>query len=85
MLETVGESLNQLLGVGVEGGDIGVLHAAVRTVVVYVVSLVLVRLGNKRFMAQASAFDLIVAIMLGSVMSRAINGSAPLPPSGSCC
>ena len=31
-------------------------------------------------LSQASAFDVVVAIMLGSVMSSAINGSAPLVP-----
>jgi uncharacterized membrane protein YcaP (DUF421 family) len=50
---------------------------ALRTVIVYAVSLAIVRLGSRRFLSQASAFDVIVAIMLGSVMSRAINGSAP--------
>ena len=51
---------------------------ALRTVVIYAARLLLIRLGSKRFLSQASAFDVIVGIMLGSVMSRAINGSAPL-------
>jgi uncharacterized membrane protein YcaP (DUF421 family) len=51
---------------------------AVRTVLVYGFTLAAVRLGSKRFLAEASAFDVVVGIMLGSVMSRAISGSAPL-------
>jgi uncharacterized membrane protein YcaP (DUF421 family) len=43
-------------------------------------SLAIIRIGSKRFLSQASAFDVIVGIMLGSVMSRAINGSAPFFP-----
>jgi uncharacterized membrane protein YcaP (DUF421 family) len=39
-----------------------------------------VRLGSKRFLGQTSAFDTIVGIMLGSIMSRAINSSAPFFP-----
>jgi hypothetical protein len=31
-------------------------------------------------MSKATAFDVIAAIMLGSIMSRAINGSAPFLP-----
>jgi uncharacterized membrane protein YcaP (DUF421 family) len=50
---------------------------ALRTLIVYAAALAIVRLGSRRFLSQASAFDVIVAIMLGSVMSRAINGSAP--------
>ena len=53
---------------------------ALRTLLIYVFTLAIVRLGSKRFLSEASAFDVIVAIMLGSVMSRAINGSAPFFP-----
>jgi uncharacterized membrane protein YcaP (DUF421 family) len=56
-----------------QGDD--VLPTAVRAAAVYTFALALVRLGNKRFLSQASAFDVIVAIMLGSIMSRAITGS----------
>jgi uncharacterized membrane protein YcaP (DUF421 family) len=47
---------------------------------VYALALLLVRIGSKRFLSQATAFDVIVAIMLGSILSRAINGSAPFIP-----
>jgi uncharacterized membrane protein YcaP (DUF421 family) len=53
---------------------------ALRTIAIYTFTLAIVRLGSKRFLGQASAFDTIVGIMLGSVMSRAINGSAPFLP-----
>ena len=60
--------------------EVGILAMVLRTLVVYVGALVLVRLASKRLLAEASAFDVIVAIMLGSILSRAINGSAPLLP-----
>lgn len=44
-----------------------------RTIVVFVFTLAAVRLGNKRFLSRATAFDVIVGSMLGSVMSRAIT------------
>jgi uncharacterized membrane protein YcaP (DUF421 family) len=53
---------------------------ALRTIIIYAFTLAIVRLGSKRFLGQASAFDTIVGIMIGSVMSRAINGSAPFVP-----
>ncbi|HUR93291.1 MAG TPA: YetF domain-containing protein [Gemmatimonadales bacterium] len=55
------------------------LAAAIRTLAVYAFAVVAVRLGSKRFLSQASAFDVIVAIMLGSIMSRAIS-TPPLWP-----
>jgi uncharacterized membrane protein YcaP (DUF421 family) len=52
-----------------------ILPTAVRAAAVYLLALAAVRLGSKRFLSQASAFDVIVAIMLGSIMSRAVSGS----------
>lgn len=60
--------------------ELEALATALRTLIIYVLTLAIVRLASRRFMARASAFDLIVAIMLGSIMSRAINGSAPVLP-----
>ena len=48
-----------------------------RAVVVYVVT---VRLGKRRFMGRATAFDVILGIMLGSIVSRAVTGNAPFVP-----
>jgi uncharacterized membrane protein YcaP (DUF421 family) len=61
-----------------QGDDI--LATTVRTLFVYGFALVLVRLGSKRFLSKASAFDFIVAIMLGSILSRALRPSADLGP-----
>ena len=75
-----GEVIRQLLGLGRDIGDVSALQMALRTVVIYSVALAIIRLGSKRFLSKASAFDVIVAIMLGSIMSSAINGSAPFVP-----
>ena len=69
-----------LLGLGLDVGDVNALQMSLRTILIYVATLAIVRVGSKRFLSQATAFDAIVAIMLGSIMSRAINGSAPFLP-----
>ncbi|HEX5514507.1 MAG TPA: YetF domain-containing protein [Gammaproteobacteria bacterium] len=74
------EPLQAMLGLGKDVAQVGIVEMALRTVLVYVAALVLVRLASRRLLAKASAFDVIVAIMLGSILSRAINGSAPLLP-----
>jgi uncharacterized membrane protein YcaP (DUF421 family) len=71
------ERFGALLGLGEPIEEVGVVAMALRTAIVYVVALVLVRLSSRRLLAKASAFDVIVAIMLGSILSSAINGSAP--------
>jgi uncharacterized membrane protein YcaP (DUF421 family) len=80
MLQTLSDQLQTLLGLGRDVGDVGAVQMVLRTIVIYAFSLVIVRLGSKRFLSEATAFDVIVGIMLGSIMSRAINGSAPFLP-----
>jgi uncharacterized membrane protein YcaP (DUF421 family) len=80
MLEAVWEQIQELLALGRDSGDIGATAMALRTVVVYAFTLVILRLGSKRFLSQATAFDVLVAIMLGSIMSRAITGSGAFVP-----
>jgi uncharacterized membrane protein YcaP (DUF421 family) len=72
--------LHLALGLGVEDRQITVAQMALRAVVVYVVTVFVVRLGKKRFMGQGTAFDVILGIMLGSIVSRAITGNAPFFP-----
>ena len=72
--------IEAFLGYDRSVSDVGGFGMALRTVLIYAATLVLIRLGSKRFLSQATAFDVIVGIMLGSVMSRAINSSAPLFP-----
>lgn len=47
-----------------------------RAAVIYFFTLFLVRIGHRRMLGESSPFDIVLIIMLGSVMSRAINGSA---------
>jgi uncharacterized membrane protein YcaP (DUF421 family) len=68
------------LGLGIGGNGLTAPQMALRAVVVYVATLVIVRLGKKRFMGKATAFDIILGIMLGSIVSRAITGNAPFLP-----
>ena len=72
--------LEDLLGLGIDVQDVNAIQMALRTVLIYSATLAIVRVGSKRFLSQATAFDAIVAIMLGSIMSRASNGSAPFLP-----
>ena len=71
--------VEMLLGLGEENG-LSALQMGARAAVVYVVTLAIIRLGKKRFMGRATAFDIIVGIVLGSIASRAITGNAPMVP-----
>jgi uncharacterized membrane protein YcaP (DUF421 family) len=79
-MEALVETVRELLGLGRDIADVDALQMALRTVIIYASALIIIRLGSKRFLGKATAFDVIVAIMLGSILSRGINGSAPFLP-----
>lgn len=65
-----------LLGLGVEPRDLTFLQISLRGVIVFIATLVMVRLGHKRSLARKTAFDAVLIVIVASVLSRAINGSA---------
>lgn len=77
MFQAIVGFLDALLGIGREASDLVAGQMAVRALIVFSFTLVIVRLGSKRLLGKGTVFDFIVAIMLGSVMSRAITGSSP--------
>lgn len=58
---------------GLEAEQLAVWQMSLRAFVVYIIGIVLVRLGEKRFIGKFSAFDVILGIMIGSILSRAIS------------
>jgi uncharacterized membrane protein YcaP (DUF421 family) len=79
-VESLKAVVDAALGLELEAKDLGAVHMVLRAVVVFAVMVVFVRLAKKRFMSHATAFDVILGIMLGAVVSRAITGNAPFWP-----
>lgn len=50
---------------------------SLRAVLVFLISLVYLRLANARIFGRHGAFDIVLGIVYGSVMSRAITGNSP--------
>ena len=72
------DSFNAFLGIGIEPKQLTFLQIAARGIIVFIVALVMVRLGDKRFLSKKTAFDAILGFILASMLARAVNGSAPL-------
>ncbi|RAU84480.1 DUF421 domain-containing protein [Pontibacter arcticus] len=53
---------------------------AMRAVVVFMAALALIRLGSHRIFGKNTAFDIVLGIIYGSVLSRAITGNSPFWP-----
>ncbi len=72
-------TVQMLFGPGVEPKDLTFLHVCMRTLVIFFAALIMIRVADKRALAQKTGFDALVAFLLASTLSRAINGSAQLP------
>jgi uncharacterized membrane protein YcaP (DUF421 family) len=69
-------SLNEILGP--TAGPLTLAQECARALLVLAYGLVAVRLAGRRVFAQWSALDIIVSIVVGSTLSRALTGNAPL-------
>ncbi|MDX5422384.1 MAG: DUF421 domain-containing protein [Hymenobacteraceae bacterium] len=55
-------------------------QTSARAVGVFFAALIIIRIGNHRMFGKNSAFDIILGIIYGSILSRAITGNAPFWP-----
>src|ERR1700738_5160085 len=65
-----------LLGLGLEPKDLTFVQISLRGIIVFIATLAMVRIGHKRSLARKTAFDAVLIVILASVLSRAVNGSA---------
>jgi uncharacterized membrane protein YcaP (DUF421 family) len=66
-----------LLGPDGKATELTLLQISLRGFVIFVVGLAIVRIGDRRSLAEKTAFDAIFIVLVGSMLSRAINGTAP--------
>jgi len=58
-MNTFSQLLHVLLGLGTEPKELTFLQVAVRGVIVFIATLIMVRLGSKRSLAEKTAFDAV--------------------------
>ena len=75
-MNAFGNFIGPLLGLGAAPQDLTFIQISVRGVIVFIATLIMVRLGHKRSLSRKTAFDAVLLVILASVLSRAINGSA---------
>ena len=66
--------------IGTEGQDIGWLQMSLRATLIFVLGVLIVRFAATRAFGKWSALDIILAVIVGSNLSRALTGSAPFLP-----
>jgi uncharacterized membrane protein YcaP (DUF421 family) len=79
-MNTFSQSLHTLLGIGTEPRALTFLQVSIRGVIVFIATLIMMRLGSKRSLAEKTAFDAVLIVIIGSMLARAINGSEAFFP-----
>ncbi len=79
-MNTISQLFEGLLGLGMEPKQLTFLQVSIRAVIVFAGTLVMVRVSSKRSLAEKTAFDATLLVIIASVLARAINGSAPFFP-----
>jgi uncharacterized membrane protein YcaP (DUF421 family) len=74
------EWTDKILGLSSKSEQLGFEQMAARALLMYVLLLVIVRMGKKRSLGRTTAFDVVLVIMIGSVAARALTGGAPFFP-----
>ena len=80
MFETIQSALDQALGLHLEAKDLGALHMSLRALIVFGAATAYIRIGSRRFIGRSTSFDVVLGIIFGSVVSRAVTGNAPFGP-----
>lgn len=74
------EAFAEFLGFRSAPENLTFVQVALRGVIVMLAAIVMVRLGDKRFLARLGAFDFVLGLILASMLARAINGTAAFFP-----
>jgi uncharacterized membrane protein YcaP (DUF421 family) len=66
--------------IGPNSPDITWWQMSVRAVIVLAYGILFVRVAGKRTFGKLTAFDIVLAVLIGSNLSRALTGNAPFWP-----
>jgi uncharacterized membrane protein YcaP (DUF421 family) len=79
-MNTSSQLLQTLVGIGVEPKALTFLQVSIRGIIVFIAALIMVRLSSKRSLAEKTAFDAVLVVIIGSMLARVINGSEAFFP-----
>lgn len=65
--------------------DITAWQMALRAILIYTAVILFLRIGKKRSLGAATAFDFFLGVLMGSIAGRAVTGDAPIPGALAAC
>jgi uncharacterized membrane protein YcaP (DUF421 family) len=66
--------------IGPENGDAAWWQLCIRAVILFLMGIVYLRVAGRRTFSKATPLDIVVALIVGSNLSRAMTGKAPFLP-----
>lgn len=63
--------------IGPDSDDILWWQMSVRAVLIFLFTVVLIRVGKTRAFGRNTGLDIVLAVIMGSILSRALTGNAP--------
>jgi uncharacterized membrane protein YcaP (DUF421 family) len=69
--------LQTWLGPDGQPKELTLLQICLRALIIFVFGLAMVRIGDRRSLAEKTGFDTLFIVLLAGILARAINGSAP--------
>jgi uncharacterized membrane protein YcaP (DUF421 family) len=66
--------------IGPDTGDATVAQLCIRAIILFLFGILCIRIAGRRTFSQITPLDIIVAIIIGSNISRAMTGKAPFFP-----
>ena len=61
-----------------QGSKLNLWQTSLRALIIFILTIFILKAGKKKFLGKNSTLDFVLAIIVGSVISRSINGSANL-------
>ena len=75
MIASIADAINWALGLNAQ--QLNFWQMGLRAATIYVAALIMIRMvGDRRFIGKHAAFDVVLSIIFGSTLSRAINGTS---------
>ena len=75
-MNAIHDFFQMLIGPDGQPKDLTMLQLCFRAFVIFVFGLAMVRIGDRRSLAEKTGFDTLFLILIGAILARAINGSA---------
>jgi uncharacterized membrane protein YcaP (DUF421 family) len=75
-MNTIQDICHMIFGPDGQPKDLTVLQICLRAFAIFVFGLAIIRIGDRRSLAEKTGFDTFFLILIGAVLARAINGSA---------